>query len=185
MQEKQEEQELMVSQCRGCASQYVHECAADQKAKHDEDDPDDKDDPDDEEDPDDEDVPYLVGLEPYGQIFPGRYQAQVGDHLDQMNPGPNEPKPQELDSLQFHWEDFYDAIDSIPAGASCGPDGIPAVLLKMAKVPISRMFKNSVEKGSIPDILKLAQMIPIHKGSSRGAPGNYRSISLTSHTMKT
>ena len=169
----QMEQDLLVSHCRMCADEKVHIFAGDQLTE-------DEDDEDtDLEDAADDDIPYLSGLEPFVSQAPPGGQCTMGNH----------PKPLELDSLQFHWQDFSDAIDSIPAGASCGPDGVPAALLKMAKTPLSRMlailFKTSVDRGSIPAILKLAHIIPIHKGGSRGEPANYRPISLTSHIMKT
>ena len=87
------------------------------------------------------------------------------------------------------WADLSEAIDSIPAGASPGPDGIPAILLKKAKKPLSRMLcklmKKTLETGEIPPRLKRSLIIPIHKGGSQGDPVNFRPISLTSHIMKT
>ena len=89
----------------------------------------------------------------------------------------------------FDWEDFCDAIDAIPAGAAPGPDGIPAIMMKKAKVPISRLlvflFRVSLDQGDIPECLKEAFIIPVHKGGSRVEAEKYRPISLTSHIMKT
>ena len=41
-----------------------------------------------------------------------------------------------------------------------------------------------MDTGHIPDILKTANIIPIHKGGSMGIPKNYRPIALTSHLIK-
>lgn len=41
-----------------------------------------------------------------------------------------------------------------------------------------------MDLGQIPDILKTANIVPIHKGGSRGLPKNYRPIALTSHLVK-
>ena len=41
-----------------------------------------------------------------------------------------------------------------------------------------------MDTGHIPQILKTANVIPIHKGGSRGVPKNYRPIALTSHLIK-
>ena len=46
------------------------------------------------------------------------------------------------------------------------------------------IWQDSYETGTIPDILKLALVSPIHKGGSRAAPSQYRPISLTSHIIK-
>ena len=65
---------------------------------------------------------------------------------------------------------------------------ISAIMMKQARIPISRMlcklFKSSLQTGEIPKILKLAFIVPIHKGGSRAETVNFRPISLTSHVMK-
>ena len=73
--------------------------------------------------------------------------------------------------------------------AAPGPDGIPAICLKMCKGPISRMlnkiFQSSYAHSEVPDDLKLAFVTPIHKGGTRTEPANFRPVSLTSHIIKT
>ena len=181
-------------QCEGCLAQVTHLCPADKT-------------------PDKEagdtqacesDVAGIAiqipGLEPYH--VPGLEPYHIAESTDESQSlraedipellGPNDPQatnPQEVDYLFFDWEDFSDAIQAIPNGASCGPDGIPAVMLKQARIPISRLmcqlFKSSLKTGEIPKILKLAFITPIHKGGSRAETVNFRPISLTSHIMKT
>ena len=94
----------------------------------------------------------------------------------------------EFSNLIFHSNDICEAIESIPNGASPGPDGISTILLKKLKSPLSRILckilRNSIDTGDIPDILKQALIIPIFKGGSRLEACNYRPISLTSHIMK-
>lgn len=46
------------------------------------------------------------------------------------------------------------------------------------------IWRQSLDQGSVPDLLKSATIIPIHKGDSNAIPSNYRPISLTSHTTK-
>ena len=41
----------------------------------------------------------------------------------------------------------------------------------------------SLDSGEIPQVLKTANIVPIHKGGSRGVPNNYRPIALTSHLI--
>ena len=50
---------------------------------------------------------------------------------------------------------------------------------------LCNIFKSSYETGDIPAILKLATIVPIHKGGSRSEASNFRPISLTSHIIKT
>ena len=80
------------------------------------------------------------------------------------------------------------SLENIINGASPGPDCVPPCLLKKPKVNIARMllviWQDSYDTGTIPDILKLALVSPIHKGGSRADPSQYRPISLTSHIIK-
>ena len=41
-----------------------------------------------------------------------------------------------------------------------------------------------MDSGVIPNIMKTANIIPVHKGGSRGLAKNYRPIALTSHLIK-
>ena len=57
---------------------------------------------------------------------------------------------------------------------------------RMLKLNVSMTFYNcSIKSGHLPDILKWATIIPVHKGGSRTAPAQYRPVSLTSHIAKT
>merc|ERR1712215_163321 len=51
-------------------------------------------------------------------------------------------------------------------------------------LPLSLMLRKSIDEGKIPDILKLAYVMPIHKGGSRQKLEQYRPVSLTAHVMK-
>ena len=79
-----------------------------------------------------------------------------------------------LKDLQFNHLDFRESLDKLSNGAAPGPDGIPARMLKAAKNTISVLlndiFRCSYESGDIPEILKLAHIIPIHKGKSQAEP---------------
>ena len=66
---------------------------------------------------------------------------------------------------------------------SMGPDEIPAYILKTfaddLSYPISLLFNRSYQEGILPEGLKSANVIPIHKGGDKTLPKNYRPISLT------
>ena len=63
---------------------------------------------------------------------PGREARGLEDEVASTRPT--------LDMIFSDWMDFSHAIDCIPGGASCGPDGLPAIVLKKAKVPPARMI---------------------------------------------
>merc|ERR1712030_58428 len=50
--------------------------------------------------------------------------------------------------------------------------------------PLYLIWKKSLSTGEIPNILKTANIVPIHKGGSKGEAKNYRPVALTSHIIK-
>ena len=96
---------------------------------------------------------------------------------------------EQLDNIVFDKEDVIDAIDKLNKSSSCGPDGVPAIFLKMCKrslsEPLEILFRCYLLTGIIPSILKEAFVIQIHKAGPRSNPANFRPVSLTSHIIKT
>ena len=84
--------------------------------------------------------------------------------------------------------DLEIAINELTDNASPGPDKYPAILLKKCKTslsyPLSLIWRKSLDTTTINDTQKSANVIPIHKGGSKGVPKNYRPIALTSHLIK-
>ena len=83
---------------------------------------------------------------------------------------------------------ILDAIDEIPTTAAAGQDRFPALLLKNCKYSLSKPLffirRWSLDTGIIPQLLKTANIIPIHKGKSQAALTKYRPVALTSHLIK-
>jgi len=93
-----------------------------------------------------------------------------------------------LIDVEFTATDFQKAIDELSINSSSGPDGVPAILLKKCKTelsgPLATLWRDLLDFGITPAILKLGHIIPIHKGDHRGLAQNYRPIALTSHLIK-
>ena len=85
-------------------------------------------------------------------------------------------------------EDILKAISEIISNSACGPDGVPAILLKQCKLelckPIRLIWSESFQTGVVPKFYKASNVTPIYKKGSRAQAGNYRPISLTSHVIK-
>ena len=93
-----------------------------------------------------------------------------------------------ISDIEFSVKDIEEAISDISTTAAAGPDRFPAILLKQCKSqlakPIFIIWCTSMDSAVIPDIMKIANIIPVHKGGSRGLAKNYRPIALTSHLIK-
>ena len=63
-----------------------------------------------------------------------------------------------------------------------GIDEISADVLKQCQdyivLPIPSIINNSIAEGIFPRALKQAYVLPLHKGSSKEDPNNYRPISV-------
>ena len=88
----------------------------------------------------------------------------------------------------FTEQDVERACKELKPNSAPGPDGIPAELLRTARVELARplhiLWRASLDQGSIPPELLLVQVSPLHKGGSRSSAKNYRPVALTSHLTK-
>jgi len=70
-------------------------------------------------------------------------------------------------------------IDSLKRKKGSGHDNIPSTLIKDVKneiaLPLTILFNKSLNTGSVPDLMKLAKVIPIYKAKEKlewyGVPG--------------
>ena len=89
-----------------------------------------------------------------------------------------------LTTIKFTEEDMMRACKEIKTSSSSGPDEFPALLLnKMSEplaVPLTKLWKQSVEVGKVPTMFKIGTISPIHKGGNRKQAKNYRPVCLTS-----
>ena len=73
-------------------------------------------------------------------------------------------------------------ISSLPNKTSSGHDEINNILLKQIKesiiTPLVEIFNDSLASGTFPSKMKLAEVIPLHKGKSKDSEANYRPILL-------
>ena len=94
-----------------------------------------------------------------------------------------------LEDIEFSPLDICKAIETIPSKASAGPDGVGAKILKeyskSLAFPLYKLWRTSLDESHIPDLLKIAEITPIHKGGSKKLASNYQPESLTSsHIIK-
>ena len=73
-------------------------------------------------------------------------------------------------------------INELPNKKSSGHDKINNILLKSLKSvlvePLSIVFNQSMNEGIFPDVMKLADMVPLYKNKEKYLVDNYRPISL-------
>ena len=93
-----------------------------------------------------------------------------------------------LEDITFTEDDIVKKIMEVRKTAAAGIDDFPAVLLKNCadalKVPLYKLWRDSLDLGQIATVHKIGIITPIYKGESRGNPKNYRPVSLTSHLIK-
>ena len=96
--------------------------------------------------------------------------------------------PDLIDSVHFTPQAVYDLLHSLCVDKACGPDLIPARLLKEGAesicVSLSHLFQLSFERGTLPLDWTSANVVPVFKRDDRHKPANYRPISLTSLIVK-
>ena len=121
--------------------------------------------------------------EQYSSVFSTRRETLVDPDLLF-----NSEDTSKLIDIQFTTLDIIEAINEIASNAAPGPDCFPAILLKQCKeilaVPLATIWRECLNKGITPALLKLSLIVPIHKGDSTAMAKNYRPVALTSHLVK-
>lgn len=83
---------------------------------------------------------------------------------------------------------LLDAIKEMNANSAPGPDGIPAFFYRdyadILVKPIQKIWRMSLDSGTMPEGTAQAVITPQHKGGSRCDPANYRPVALTNHLTK-
>ena len=80
------------------------------------------------------------------------------------------------------YKEIYKILVSLRPKKSSGHDNISTYFLKKISqtisYPISILINKSFTEGIVPESLKIAKVIPIHKGKERESFSNYRPISI-------
>ena len=99
--------------------------------------------------------------------------------------------PQTVDSLALHATtpaEIESIIRSMPNKTSYSHDNISNVILKtlcdVVSLPLCRIFNQSILEGRFPDLMKLAEVVPLYKNKEMNIIVNYRPISLLITTSK-
>ena len=127
-------------------------------------------------------------------IFQNQYTSVFSDPNSTTTKEPSFTVPTVMfpltdEDLHFTQADIVKAIKEIDESSACGPDDIPAIVLKRCcntiSEPILYIWEQSFETAIIPQLYKEQIITPVHKKGSRAKPEEYRPVSLTSHVIKT
>ena len=127
-----------------------------------------------------------------------KYFATVGKTYANKIPKPTRSVAKYLELLQSNSnslffspcteEEIRKIINELPSKRSSGVDNISNILLKeLSDVlckPLCLLTNRSMHLGIFPDLMKLAEVIPLYKGKSRESETNYRPISLLTTMSK-
>lgn len=93
-----------------------------------------------------------------------------------------------MDSIDIECAGIVNVIANLKLSSSSGIDNINSKFLKntttYSSVILTKLFRQSLELGILPDDWRVGRVIPVHKGGVKSSPGNYRPISLTSIPCK-
>ena len=108
-------------------------------------------------------------------IKPGR--SMITDYISNI--------PRNLNSIfinQMSQHETEKMIVSLPNKTSSGHDGMSNTLLKALNesisYPLSIIFRQSINQGIFPDLMKCAEVIPLYQGQQQDLVVNYCPISL-------
>ena len=118
-----------------------------------------------------------------GENLANNIKSQTNFRRYLKNPIANSMNLQEADD-----EEIIKTILSLKSKKSAGADGIRPTLIKKCcqqlYKQILHLMNLSLKTNTVPDKLKIAKVIPVHKKDDKSDPGNYRPISLLSMLHK-
>ena len=119
-----------------------------------------------------------------GKYFSSVHTPISSDALPNMD----EAYEREINNMVILRQEVQTRLEKLKVNKACGPDDIhPYVLQKAASavsVPLTQIFKLSLNTGECPSDWRTANVTPIHKKGDRTDPSNYRPVSLTSQVCK-
>ena len=125
----------------------------------------------------------LEMAECFSDAFASVYNVEVP-----VNPAPHQQGNGVLDDIVFGPTEVENILLALDVNSSMGPDGLHPHLLKACAVnlayPLWKIFRLSLEEGTLPLLWKLSLVVPIFKKGCHADPLNYRPISLTSVVAK-
>ena len=122
----------------------------------------------------------------------GEYFSTVGSNFAEKIASPNKSINKYLCSIRSNEKllflhlttpcEILKLMKHLPNKRSSGHDGINNIVLKEISeyicIPMTCLFNESMTTGVFPDVMKIAEVVPLYKGKDRYKVENYRSISL-------
>ncbi|CAM4676294.1 unnamed protein product [Lepidochelys kempii] len=125
-----------------------------------------------------------VIAEKLNEFFASVFKAEDVREIPKPEPSFVGDKSEELSQIEVSLEEVLELIEKFNSNMSLGPDGIHPRVLKELKCEIvellTMVFNLSFKSATVPNDWKIANVTPVFKKGSRGDPGNYRAVSLTS-----
>ena len=101
---------------------------------------------------------------------------------------PHKHVNQTLHTVEITYAQVHKLLSKLKTNKSPGPDHIHNKVLYEARnyitAPLVDLYRSTLDSGYIPQIWKVADVVPIHKKGTKTDPNNYRPVSLTSSVCK-
>ena len=94
-----------------------------------------------------------------------------------------------LEDIYFTEEDIENILNEVEPNLSCGPDGLPGILIRKCShalsFPLTLLWRKSLKEGKVPVMQKRSIVVPgLKPGCDRTDPASFRPLSMTSHLIK-
>ena len=133
---------------------------------------------------------YISDNKKMGEMLTSQYKSQMNENTidkerEEIEYLLNDIREGDLVDIEVAESTIIESIKDLNENSSAGSDDVPAIFMTKTKFtvakPLKIILRKSIDEGKVPDVFKMANITPIHKGGAKTKPENYRPISLTSH----
>ena len=118
---------------------------------------------------------YITDNKKMGEMLTTQYKSQMNENpidkeREEIEYLLNDIREGDLVDIEVAEKTIIEAIKDLNKNSSAGSDDVPAVLMTKTKFtvakPLKIILRKSIDEGKVPDVFKMANITPIHKGGS-------------------
>ena len=119
---------------------------------------------------------YITDNKKMDEMLTSQYKSQMNENTTDKEREEiayllNDIREGDLVDIEVAESTIIESIKDLNENSSAGSDDVPAIFITKTKFavakPLKIILRKSIDEGKVPDVLKMANITPIHKGEQK------------------